>query len=36
MKVDAGMLSKTSFTLECTDCVQAYSGANNVLLDLIF
>lgn len=36
MKLDVEMLSKTSFALECTDCVQAYSGASNVLLDLFF
>lgn len=36
MKVDVGMLSKSFVTLECMDCVQAYSRASNVLLDLFF
>lgn len=36
MEVDVGMLSKTSFILEGKDCVQAYSRASNVLLDLFF
>lgn len=35
-EVHVGMWSKTSFPLECTDCVRAYSRATNVLLDLFF